>query len=219
MWPSAAGAATEDGQQTRTITVYGTGLVRGTPDVMEIVIGVRTRALTAAEALERNSSLARKVIDVLREAGVEDEDFQTANLSITPSYDDEGDFEGYSVSNQLYATIRDLDKAGGIIDAATKAAGDEIIVQGVHFSFDDNTELVAKARADAVRRARLQAEQLAEAAGVELGDLLTLTEDSAPYGPVIDADFERAGSGDAAAPIEPGSESLSVSVTLVFEIT
>lgn len=219
MWPSAAGAATEDGQEPRTITVYATGLVRGTPDVMEIVIGVRTRALTATEALERNSSLARKVIEVLREAGVEDEDLQTSNLSISPTYDDEGDFEGYNISNLLYATIRDLDEAGGIIDAATKAAGDEIVVQGISFSFDDNTELVAKARADAVRRARLQAEQLAEAAGVELGDLLTLTEDSAPVGPAIDADFERAAAGEAAAPIEPGSESLSVSVTLVFEIT
>lgn len=225
MWPGPASAGVEDGgRDPRTITVYGTGLVRGTPDVLELVIGVRTRANTAAEALSRNSELARKVIDVLREAGVEEDDLQTSNLSISPFYDEEGDdLQGYGIYNSLHATIRDLEKAGGIIDAATKAAGDEIVVEGVYFSFDDNTELVAKARADAVRRAREQAEQLADAAGVDLGDLLKLTEDSVPYGPVLDdADFERVASGDelsAAAPIEPGSESLSVSVTLVFEIT
>lgn len=220
MWPVAAGAATEAGQGSRRITVTGTGLVRGTPDVLELVVGVKTRALTAAEALNHNSELARKVIDVLRAAGVEDEDLQTSDLSITPFYDDEGDFEGYAIYNQLHATIRDLDKAGGIIDAATKTAGNEIIVQGVYFSFDDNTALVAKARADAVRRARLQAEQLADAAGVDLGDLLTLSEDSVPYGPVFEADLQRAADGEiAAAPIEPGSESLSVQVTLIYEIT
>jgi len=225
MWSGPAGAGVEDaGRDPRTITVMGTGIVRGTPDVLELVIGVRTRATTAAEALSRNSELARKVIDVLRDAGVEEEDLQTSDLSISPFYDDEGDdLEGYAISNTLHATIRDLDKAGGIIDAATKVAGNEIVVHGVYFSFDDNTELVAKARTDAVRRARLQAEQLAEAAGVDLGDLLTLSEDSAPYGPVFDADELEArvssGGDVAAAPIEPGSQELSVSVTLVYEIS
>jgi uncharacterized protein YggE len=221
MWPGAAGAATEEGgRDPRTITVTGTGLVRGTPDVLELLVGVKTRDVSAGEALDRNSSLTQRVIDVLKDAGVDDDDLQTSDLSISPFYDDEGDdLEGYTVSNLLVASIREMDKAGGIIDAATKAAGNEIVVHGVYFSFDDNTELVAKARADAVRRARLQAEQLAEAAGVELGDLLTLSEDSAPYGPALEADAARVAEGDiAAAPIEPGSESLSVQVTLIFEI-
>jgi hypothetical protein len=222
-WPGAAGAATEDGgREPRTITVTGTGLVRGTPDVLELLVGVKTRASSAVEALNRNNAQSRRVIDVLRDAGVEDDDLQTANLSITPFYDEDGtNLEGYTVSNQLSASIRDLDKAGGVIDAATKVAGNEIAVNGVFFSFDDNTELVVKARTDAVKRARLQAEQLAEAAGVELGDLLSLTEDSAPFGPAVE--FERtlgaSGEADAAAPIEPGSEQLSVQVTLIYEIT
>ncbi|MEX1145657.1 MAG: SIMPL domain-containing protein [Acidimicrobiia bacterium] len=222
-WPAAAGAATEDGgREPRTITVTGTGLVRGTPDVLELVVGVKTRAPSAAEALTRNSTLTRKVIEVLQDAGVDSDDLQTTDLSITPFYDDEGDdLDGYSVNNLLSATIRDLEKAGGIIDAATEAAGNEILVQGIFFSFDDNTELVARARTDAVKRARIQAEQLADAAGVDLGDLLSLTEDSIPYGPALEFDQARAASGEleAAAPIEPGSQSLSVQVTLIYEIT
>ena len=221
-WPAAAGAATEDGgREPRTITVTGTGLVRGTPDVLELVVGVKTRAPSAVEALNRNNTQTRRVIDVLRDAGVEDDDLQTTNLSIAPFYDEDGtNLEGYTVSNQLSASIRDLDKAGDVIDAATEVAGNEIVVNGVFFSFDDNTELVAKARTDAVKRARLQAEQLAAAAGVELGDLLSLTEDSSPFGPALELERVAAsGELDAAAPIEPGSESLSVQVTMVYEIT
>jgi hypothetical protein len=222
-WPAAAGAQTDErAREPRTITVTGTGLVRGTPDVLELLVGVKTRASSAVEALDRNSTQTRRVIEVLRDAGVEDDDLQTTNLSISPFYDEEGNnLEGYAVSNQLRAAIRDLDEAGGVIDAATKVAGNEIVVNGVFFSFDDNTELVAKARTDAVKRARLQAEQLAEAAGVELGDLLSLTEDNAPFGPALEFErtFGASGEADAAAPIEPGSEQLSVQVTLIYEIT
>jgi uncharacterized protein YggE len=188
--------------------------------VLELTVGVDTRAKSAAEALNRNSALAQKVIDALKDAGVEDDDLQTSYFSVSPFYDEDGeDLEGYSVSNIVTASLRDFEKAGQVIDAATEIAGNEIIVQGISFSFDDNTELVAKARADAVKRGRLQAEQLADAAGVELGDLLSLNEDYAPYGPVGELGSGRVATTDAAAPIEPGSQTLDVQVTMVYEIT
>ena len=220
--PGVAGAATDDKSgDRRTITVTSTGLVRGTPDVLELTIGVQTRARTAVEALGRNSTLARKVIDVVKNAGVDEGDIQTSYLSVYPVYDQDGqDFEGYSVSNVVTASLRDFDKAGEVIDAATKIAGDEIVVEGISFSFDDNTELVAKARSDAVKRAKTQAEQLADAAGVDLGDLLSIREDSAPSGPVFDFEASRSlAATDEAAPIEPGAQAVNVQVTLVYEIT
>ncbi len=223
--PAIAGAgsgpaADDNGRDPRTITVTASGLVRGTPDVLDLTVGVTTRAKTAAEALSRNTSLANKVIDVLKDAGVEDDDLQTSYFSIAPFYDEDGeDLEGYSVSNLVTASLRDFEKAGEVIDAATEIAGNEIVVQGISFSFDDNTELVAKARADAVKRGRSQAEQLADAAGVELGNLLSINEDYAPYGPVGELDTGRFASTEAAAaPIEPGSQTLDVQVTMVYEI-
>jgi hypothetical protein len=208
------------GRDPRTITVYASGLVRGVPDVMELTLGVDTRARSAAEALGRNSELARKVIDVLREAGVAEPDVQTSDLSVAPVYDDDGaEVIAYAVSNLVSAKIRDLDRVGTVVDAAAEVAGDEIVVNGLYFSFDDNTELVARARKDAVERARAQAEQLAKAAGVELGSLLSLTEDSAPVGRAIEADEStHAAAPDAAPPVNPGSQTLSVQVTLVYEI-
>ena len=214
-----SGGGERGARDPRTITVYASGVIRGIPDVMELTLGVETRARSAAEALERNSDLARKVLAVLKLAGVPEQDLQTSNLSVSPVYDDNGTAViAYAVSNIVSARIRELDRVGAVVDAATEVAGDEIVVNGLYFSFDDNTELVAKAREDAVRRARTQAEQLASAAGVELGDLLSLTESSAPIGPAREYDAAEAASPDGAPPVNPGSQELLVDVTLVYEI-
>jgi uncharacterized protein len=212
---------TDGADQPRTITVYGSGQIRGIPDVMDLTIGVDTRAHTAAEALKHNSELAHKVIDVLRVAGVDEKDLQTSNLSVSPITNDDGSAViAYSVSNMVEARIKDLDKVGDVVDAATGVAGDEIVVNGLYFSFDDNTQLVAQARADAVKRARTQAEQLATAAGVELGPLQSIMENNAPTGPPVTA-APKASDGaaeSATPPVEPGAQSLSVDVTLVYAI-
>ena len=221
--PQTNGTTTETPPKSpRTIDVVGTGQVRGTPDVLGLSLGVSTRAHSAGEALSHNSELTHKVIAVLRLAGVDEKDVQTSDLSISPVYDNDGNnIIAYGVTNTVAATLRDLDKAGGIVDAATKVAGDEIIVNSLAFSFDDNSVLVAQARADAVKRAKAQAEQLAKAAGVQLGNVLTISESSTPQGPVVEAAAPKqaAGSSDAAPPIQPGSESLSVSVSLSYEIS
>jgi len=217
---SVAGATSpESSDPVRTIDVSGTGVVRGTPDVLDLVLGIEVRAKGAADALRRNSELLRKVLDVLHDAGVEDDDIQTAALSIWPVTDDDGNTViGYSVSNTVHVTLRDLDSAGTVVDDATTVAGDEIVVHDVSFSFDDNSRLVARARAEAVRQARSQAEQLAEAAGVTLGRLLSIDETSTPPSPALRAG-DAGGSTEAAVPIEPGSQGLSVHVELRYEIT
>ena len=208
-----------DTKEPRTINVVGTGQVRGTPDVLELTLGVSTRAKSAGEALSHNSELSSKLNGVLRDAGVDEKDIQTADLSISPIFDDNGEnVIAYGVSNTVDVKIRELAKAGKIVDAAAGVAGDEIVVNGLVFSFDDNSELVAQARTEAVKRAKSQAEQLAKAAGVELGDILTITEGSPPEGPVLKAAPRSAAASDSATPIEPGSQSLSVEVNMTFKI-
>jgi uncharacterized protein len=210
--PAAAGAATRN----RTITVTGVGEVRGTPDVADLFIGVSGRGATAADALGTVSDRAQKVLGVLRDAGVADEDVQTNDLTIQPVYDDQNHITGYEATNTVSARIRDLGKAGAVVDAATAKAGDNIRLQGISFSIDDDSKLLAAARAKATKRARAQAEQLASGAEVEVGGVQSISEASSsspiPYAV-----------GDAAAkaaetPIQPGSQVLSVSATVVFSI-
>jgi len=223
-----SGAQTDDDSPSRddprVMTVDGTGLVSGTPDVLELFLGVDTRADSAGNALRKNSELTAGVLKVLRDAGVDEKDIQTTNLSISPVYDDDGEVViAYSVTNRVAATVRELNDAGDVIDAATKAAGDDIVVQGLYFSIDDNSKLVERARAEAVKRAKAQAEQLAAAAGVELGEIRSIDERYTPVGPALDA-REAATSptteSDAgrSVPIQPGTEQLSVDVTLVYDI-
>jgi uncharacterized protein YggE len=213
-------AVTTPADPTRTIVATGTARVRGTPDVLTVMLGVTTRGHSVGEALDRNNSGARKVIDVLYDNGVDKKDVQTTNFSINPIYGDNGnDIEGYMVSNLVVAQLRDLEKAGSILDKAAQAGGDDVIVRGVSFDIDDTSDLIAAARADAVKRARNQAEQLAAAAGVQLGDVLTISESSRDVGPV--ASMPTATDESAAAmrvQIEGGSEELTVQVSVVFSI-
>src|SRR3954452_19245527 len=127
---ATAGAA---GAAARTITVVGTGEVRGTPDVADLVLGVSGRAGSAAEVMARIADRAQKVIDALHAAGVSDDDIQTADLSVNPVLDDDGTVKGYEATNTVTVRIRDLGKAGGIIDSAAAKAGDDIRVQGITF--------------------------------------------------------------------------------------
>jgi len=208
---AAAGAA----PRGRTITVVGTGQVRGTPDVADLVLGVSGRAGSAADVMARIADRAQKVIDALRDAGVSDDDIQTADLSVRPVLDDDGTVTGYEASNTVSVRIRDLSKAGAVVDAAAAKAGDDIRVQGITFSVDDDSELLAAARTKATKRARAQAEQLASGADVEVGEVRAITESTSSVPPTYAGDAaERA----ASTPVMPGSETLSVQATVVFAI-
>ena len=207
-----AGAATAT---ARRITVTATGQAKGTPDIADVSIGVSARAKTAAAALDTANDRAAKVIAALQDGGVADEDLQTSGLSVMPTYAVDGSIDGYEVSNSVTARLRDVAKAGEVLDAAARVAGDEIRVQGISFGIDDDSELLKTARQRAVKRARAQAEQLAEAAGVELGEVRTIDE-GAPVVP-----FESRSLGDVAAssvPIEVGTQALSIQVTVVYAI-
>jgi uncharacterized protein YggE len=201
---------------TRRITVSATGQAKGTPDVADVVIGVSARGRTASDALDTANDRAAKVIAALKDSGVAEDDIQTSGLSVTPTYGDDGTITGYEVSNTVTARLRDVSKAGSVIDAAARVAGDEIRVHGISFGIDDDSALLATARQRAVKRARAQAEQLAEAAGVELGEVRRIDEGGVVV-PFESRQFAEATS-TSSVPIEPGTQTVSVQVTVVYAI-
>jgi uncharacterized protein YggE len=199
----------------RTITVVGVGEVKGRPDVADLTIGVTARSGSAVDALTTMGNRSEKVLGVLHDAGVDDADIQTVGLSVNPTYDDQGGIDGYEATDTVVARIRDLAKAGPVIDAAAAAAGDNVRVQGITFSIDDDSKLLASARSKAVKRARTQAEQLAEAAGVSVGDVLKIDEQTTP----VPIDLRASGPAAAqATPVSPGTQTLTVSATVVYAI-
>ena len=204
---------------SRLITAQAIGTVTGTPDVVTVSMGVETRSESAQAALEENNRLAADAIAILKNNGVAAEDLQTSQLSVNPTYDDKSTITGYQVTNMVTAKLRDITKAGTLIDAVGQAAGDAVRVQQLSFSIDDDSGLRATARANAVTRAQTQAQQMAEAAGVSLGPIHAIIE--APTATPIAypaAAMDSASLAAGAVPIEAGSQELRVVVQVVYEI-
>ena len=199
------------------INTRGVGTVTMTPDTVTLVIGVQTRDQGAKAALDVNTAKATALINVLKSKGVSPADLQTSQLSVNPTYDSAtGRITGYEVTNQVTATLHDLGAAGGLIDAAGEAAGDAVRIQQLSFSIGDDSASRAQARADAVRQAQAHAKQLADAAGVRLGRLYSITE-VAPNSP-SPLGREAAPVAAAPVPIEPGSQKLTVMVEVVYAV-
>ncbi|HEX4249909.1 MAG TPA: SIMPL domain-containing protein [Pseudonocardia sp.] len=212
-------AAGTGGADVPGITARGVGTITGTPDIVTVVLGVQTQGPSAQGALDANTRQATALINMLKSKGVADADLQTSELSVNPSYNpSNGQISGYEVTNQVTATLHNVAGAGAIIDAAGDAAGDAVRVQQLSFSIDDDSALRAKARADAVKQAQTQARQLADAAGVRLGKVRSITEAAGgpPPSPLYKQSMDAAGA--APVPIQPGSQQLSVSVEIVYDI-
>lgn len=213
----AASNGDSNGGARRTITGTATGKVEGVPDTLTVTLGVESRAGSAQAALAQNNDRAAKVIAALKAAGVAPEDLQTSQLTLNPTFDRRGGIDGYSVSNLVTAKVHDVVNGGKVVDAAAAQAGDDIRVQGVLLSIEDSSALVARARADAVFRARRQAAQLAEAADVRLGPVARISE-RRTGGPEVLSELRSAADTATAAPIEPGTQELTVDVTVVYGI-
>jgi uncharacterized protein YggE len=215
-------APTGDSLMSNTIAVSGTGQVTGKPDTLIIDLGVQVLRPSVGEATGDAARLAQAVIDALEAEGVAEKDIQTTNYSIYPEYDYRNDTQtlrGYRVSNTVSAKIRDLDKAGEVIDAATAAGGNDAIVNNIRFDLEANGALITAAREAAWNDAKAKAEQLATLAEVQLGKAVSISETATPNQPPI-AYAEAAGgvAFDATTPIQAGESLVSVVITVQFAI-
>ena len=213
----AAMSAMADDDQAGRITVNGRAEIQAAPDIATLSIGVETEAGTPGEALSDNAQRMTAVMTRLKGAGIADKDLQTSQLAIWPIFADRKQPRAtvaYRVSNQLTVTIREIDLLGAILDEAVADGANS--VNGPTFSIADPDPLLARAREAAVKDAIAKAERYAAAAEVELGKVLSIDEGSGG-GPVF-ARQMRAEAMAASTPIAPGESTLSVSVTMVFEL-
>jgi uncharacterized protein len=203
----------------RTINVSGTGQVMLTPDIAYINIGVTTEGEDAAQALDQNNERVQGVISALRAQGVAAEDIQTSFFNIYPSqnFDREGQpmDTRYVVNNTVFVTVRNLNNLGQLLNVVVTSGANTI--NGITFDLADRSEALSQARAQAVTNARDLAEELAIAAGLELGEIQTIsTVTGFVPGPV----FGR-GAGEAMAadvPISTGQLTITADVNVVFQI-
>jgi len=204
------------------ISVSGTGRVLLTPDIADLRLGVTTTAKTVEEARAANATSMTAVISALKGLGVADRDVQTTTLSLGPVYDYSKNtnpprLTGYTLTNVVAVTIRDLEVAGAVIDG-TMAAG-ATTLDSITFRVADQTTAEKEAREAAMREARAKAQTLAAAAGVSIDGVASISETAAPIPyPVYYGAAAAAVLRDAATPVEAGTNEVSVTVAVVYLI-
>ena len=206
----------------RTMNVTGTGMVYLTPDIAYVNIGVHTEKPTATEAVSANNDQTTQVIAALKNAGVDAKDIRTTNFSISPNtqYDPQSGkatTTTYVVDNTVYVTVHQLDKLGDLLDATVQAGANNI--NSIQFDVFDKSSALKQARDQAVKDAQGQAQGLASASGVTLGDVQTISFTNNIPQPVTDM-FSKAGGGIsapvAAVPISAGQLTLTVNVDITY---
>ncbi len=220
---SAAVAPVDQGATTPPgITVTGTSTATGTPDTLRLDLGVSVTKGTVAEAMTAANSAMASVQKALRDNGVAAKDLKTNALSVQPQYEYPTSgvqrLTGYTVTQGVLATIRKVDEAGRVIDAATKAGGDATVVNSIGLDVDDPEGVLASARGAAIENAKAKAMAYAEAAGRSVGQVLAITETSSPVATNPKEYAARDSVAGSAVPISAGSQEYAVSVTVTFAL-
>jgi uncharacterized protein YggE len=201
------------------ITVIGVGAVHGTPDTLNVQMDVASQATHASDALSQDESETNSLIQTLSGSGVNQSDIQTASLSIDPIYGSDGQsITGYQVDETVAVTLRDLSTAGTVLDAAARSVGDDIRIQSMALSISDISSLMARARAQAMADAKTKAGQLASGAGVALGPIVSITDNTQTSTTPPISYAVGAPEASSAVPVQAGSEQLSVSVSVVYQL-
>jgi hypothetical protein len=210
-----------------TLSVEGTGIVKITPDIAYINIGVQSKSENVKDALNENNQLASAISTTLQDLDIAMEDIQTSSFNVYPMQDygpmGMGDENGlpttyYQVDNIILVTVRDLSNIGQILDNAVQAGANSI--NSISFDVQNKEEAINQARKDAIVDAHSQAEATALDAGAQLGDVLSINttsySDTAPY---------YDGKGGVAAnamasqvPVSAGQLSISVTASMMYEL-
>lgn len=204
-----------------SLTVTGSGQVLVVPDIAYINVGVRSEGPSVSEAISVNNGQAQAIKDALVAAGVAEEDIQTANFNVYQSSN--YDFQGqptntfYVVENTVNVTVRQIGNLGGILDTVARSGANNIY--GVNFDVADKSAAQTSARNLAVQAAQKQAGELAQAAGVTLGDIISINASYTTTTPFYG--YGMGGGGAAMAesvPIASGQLPVNAQVTMTFMI-
>jgi len=204
------------------LTVSGTGIIRLTPDLATVNLGVVTQDTDVAQAVAANNLTAQAITDAVKTLGVAPEDVRTAyfNVSPQPQYDQTGMPTGqtiYWVNNTLIVTLRQIDQLGALLQATVDAGANNI--NGVSFDVADKAQAEEQARLAAMEDAQQRAARLAAAAGATLGEITTIYTGSSSYGTIsyVEAALANTG-GSGSVPIAPGTFDVRIDLSVSYAL-
>lgn len=203
----------------RTVTVTGSGSVSVIPDTANIQLSVVTHSRSVREAATENAQRMTDVQNAIQKADVPRESIFTSNYTMRQEYlyvngkSIPGD---YRVSNMLTVILKDVTKAGEIIDAAIEAGANELT--SLSFSVADVSAAEDQARALAVEQARHAAELLAQSGGAKLGRMISVSEESYRQPAMQSNQKLAAGYRESGTPVTAGKSNVTVTVRTVFAL-
>lgn len=210
-------------QKTDFFTVTGEGKATAVPDIAIVNVGVTAQSTTVKSAQKELNTKIDAMTKSIKQLGIDTKDVKTTNYSINPRYDYQSSVQriiGYDAQSSLTIKVRDMDKANDVIDTATANGANQ--VGGISFDSDDRTKAENEAREQAVADAKKKAEVASKTAGFTLGRIVNYSEGSNNESPRPEmfAKSMTIASGDraVASPIEPGSNEITIRVSLSYEL-
>lgn len=212
-------AAPAPGINPRQVTVIGSGQVQGVPDTLTANVAIEFTAPDVSTAMKRTGDRQQAVIDALAGAGLDRKDIRTTQVSLQPQYSTPEStgtptIAGYRATNAIELKIHPTEAASKLLSLVVSTGGDATRINSVNYSIADDSQLVKDARARAFDDAKGRAQQYAQLSGLSLGKVLSISEAAGatpPSGPPA----PRA----AMVPLEPGQQTVSFTVTAVWELT
>ncbi len=226
-----------DQQNQNQITVSGEGKIYAKPDIATVSFGVATDGKTVAEVTKSNTAKMNTVINAIKALKVDEKDIQTTNYSLTPVYENSVIYApvpmmypniiggngttltGYKLEQDIQVKIRDFTKIGDVLAKATASGANTI--GDLQFTIENPEKFHDQARAEAIKQAKANANNLAKESGINLGKLINVFENSGPY-PVM---YSAMGKGVANAPdavavptIQPGQQEIDVTINLTYQV-
>ena len=192
------------------------------PDVATISTGVVTQAADANAAMRANAVQMDKVMAAIRAAGIGERDVQTSGINLNPQYkyveNAPPSIVGYQASNTVNVKVRDLSKLGKVLDAFVEQGANQ--VNGPSFEVDKPDEAYDEARVAALKKAQARAQTYADALGLKVRRIVSISEGGASFPrpmPMMRAMAADAGFAKETS-VSPGETTLSVNIDVVFEL-
>jgi uncharacterized protein YggE len=199
----------------RQVTVVGSGQVQGAPDTLTADVGIEFTATDVTAATNQSNQRQQAVIDAVDNAGVDRKDISTIGLTVQPQYDGTaGAITGYRAENTIEIKIRKLDSASHVLAVVVSTGGDATRISSVRYSIEDDSQLVKDARARAFQDAENRAEQYARLSQLQLGQVISISEAPSAVPPTATQRAPMA----MDIPLEPGRQTVSFSVIVVWEL-
>jgi uncharacterized protein YggE len=212
-----------------TMSMSAEGRVTAKPDLATVTVGVLTNAKTAKLAQDDNNKNINQVTEAVKKLGIKDEDITTSNFSVYPNYtytNGKSVIDGYQANQTLTVKVHGIDQStetlNKVLDAAIASGSNQL--QGVNFGFNDPDNLRQQARTQALDKAKQKAQELASQAGLKLGKVISISESGSGYYPPMPyATDSKMGMGGAVAnesmaAVQPGSQDITATMTVIFEV-